>query len=434
MPLSAHATVKPIPCLHATLEVPGDKSLSHRALIFNAIGEGRCRVTNLATGADVRSTAACLRALGARLETEGPGAVIVGGRGLGGLVEPEDVLDAGNSGTTARLLLGLLAGQPFFTTLTGDGSLRRRPMGRVLGPLCQMGARADGRQRGKLLPVCIRGGNLRAIEYRTPVASAQLKSALLLAALHAEGVSAITEPAASRDHTERLFRAQGVALSVEGTCITLRGGQQPRCVDVEVPGDISSAAFWLVAGALRPGWQVTVRAVGVNPTRAGVLTALRRMGARVELANQRESGGEPLADVTVTGQGLQPFELSGDIIPLLLDEVPVLTVAACLAQGRSEIRDAAELRVKESDRLAATAAELRKMGARIEERPDGLVVDGPVALRGATVSSYDDHRLAMALAIAGLAASGETVIEGATCVDVSYPGFWEQLRVVSGEP
>ncbi len=427
MPSSIRKTVSPIAALRASLRVPGDKSISHRALMFNAIGAGSARVNGLAPGADVRSTAACLRALGACFESAGDGVVEIEGVGLRGLREAEEVLNAGNSGTTARLLLGLLAGQPFFTTLTGDASLRSRPMGRVIQPLRQMGARIEARRDGALLPAGVRGGELRAITYKTSVASAQLKSALLLAALYAEGRSEVVEPEASRDHTERMFQAQGIELERQGTSVAVEGGQQPSCVDVEVPGDLSSAAFWLAAAALRPGWQVRVEGLGVNPTRGGLFTALSSAGARVELKGQRESGGEPLADVAVSGGELNAFELSGGLIPLLLDEIPVLAVAACLARGRTQIRDAAELRVKESDRLAATGRELGKMGARIQELEDGLIIEGPARLRGAEVSAHGDHRLAMALAIAGLVAEGETVIDGAESVDISYPGFWETL-------
>jgi 3-phosphoshikimate 1-carboxyvinyltransferase len=386
-------------------------------------------------GADVLSTERCLGALGVRIEADGAHGRVVHGVGLDGLHEPGDVLDAGHSGTTMRFLCGLLAGQPFFTVLTGDDSLRRRPMGRVLVPLRSMGAECWGRADGTLAPLAIRGGRLRPIDYALPVASAQLKSALLLASLFADGVSHLREPAASRDHTERLLRAQGVALAVDGLDLWLTSPSAPlRPVDVAVPGDFSSAAFWLVAACVHPNARLTVRDVGVNPGRIGLLEVLQAMGARITVENEREVGGEPVADLTAESSELRGVAIGGDLIPRLLDEVPVLAVAMAVARGSSRIVDAAELRVKESDRLAAAAAELGRLGAAILERPDGLDFAGGARLRGATVQSHHDHRLAMALAIAGLVAVGDTTVEGAESVVISYPTFWDDLAALADTP
>jgi 3-phosphoshikimate 1-carboxyvinyltransferase len=407
--------------------VPGDKSISHRALLLGALAEGTTTVHNFLRSADCLSTASCLKALGVGIEgLEGSGPVTVAGRGLQGLAEPEDVLDAGNSGTTARLLLGILAGQPFTALLTGDASLRRRPMARVTAPLARMGAQILGRRDGSLLPLAVRGGRLRGGHFALPVASAQLKSALLLAGLNAEGETSITEPAPSRDHTERMLAAWGVPLRREGSSVILPAGPRLRAQTVSVPGDISAAAFFLVAAAILPGSQVTIKGVGVNSTRTGVLDVLARMGALVSLTNRHEESGEPLADITVAAAPLQGVEIAGPLIPRLIDEIPALAVAACYAQGETVIRDAAELRVKESDRLAALARELGALGADIRELPDGLIIRGR-PLHGGEVKSHGDHRLAMALAVAALAARGPVTIAGADCVSISFPTFFSQV-------
>ena len=424
-------TIRRPAALRGELAVPADKSLSHRAAILNAIARGSARVDNFLPGADCLSTLACLRALGVDVE-------IIGDRGARGLslavsgrerlAEPASVLDAGNSGTTTRLLTGLIAGQAIFAVLTGDDSLRTRPMARVAQPLRLMGARIWGRAGGTLAPLAIRGGGLHGIAYDLPVASAQVKSALLLAGVQAEGETRLTEPARSRDHTERLLAAMGVPLTREGTTVRVTGPARLEARDVVVPGDISSAAFWLVAAAVHPRAEVTLRGVGCNPTRAGVVEALRAMGADVVLEKERDEAGEPVADITARSSSLHGVELGGDLIPRLIDEVPVLAVAAAFATGRTVVRDAAELRVKESDRIASLAAELRRFGVAIEERPDGFVVEGGRSPRGAACHSHGDHRLAMALAIAGALADGETLVEGAEAVGVSYPGFWEDLK------
>lgn len=424
--------VAPARRLAGDLRVPGDKSISHRALLLNALAEGTARVRGLGLGADVLSTERCLRALGVVIEPADADGRVVHGVGLHGLREPNDVLDAGNSGTTMRLLCGVLAGQPFFSVLTGDASLRRRPMARVLDPLRRMGAEAWGRAGGQYAPLALRGGRLHALDYALPVASAQLKSALLLAGLQAEGTTHLREPAPSRDHTERLLRAQGVALRVEGRDLWLTPPTAPlRPVDIAVPGDFSSAAYWLVAACVHPDARITVRDVGINPGRTGLLEVLRAMGGHVTLSNEREVGGEPVADITAESSALRGITVGGDLIPRLLDEVPVLAVAMAVADGPSHITDAAELRVKESDRLHAVAVELAKLGARVAEESAGLRFAGGARLRGAAVASHDDHRLAMALAIAALIAEGQTRIAAAECVAISYPAFWDHLAALA---
>lgn len=425
--------------LRGTVVVPGDKSVSHRAAIFNALASGVARVENFLVGEDTRATLDCLRALGVDWSLDeggGSGAVLhVNGVGRSGLRESEDVLDARNSGTSMRLLAGVLAAQPFFSVLTGDGSLRTRPMGRVVAPLREMGAQVWGRGDGAYPPLAVRGGELRGMHYRMPVASAQVKSALLLAGLYARGETAIEESAPTRDHTERMLQAMGARLRAERGVVriqSLEGELTP--LDLRVPGDISAAAFWMVAAALHPDAEIHLPGVGVNPTRSGVIEVLRTMGADLEVAEERDQGGEPVADITVRSSRLAPAEVSGDLVPRLIDEVPVLAVAAALTPGRTVVRDAAELRVKESDRIASTCGELRRLGARVEELPDGLVIEGVQSLSGGPCRSHGDHRLAMALGVAGLLAQGETVIDGAEAAEVSYPSFWKDLaRLATGE-
>ncbi len=424
---------QPARSLRGVVQVPGDKSISHRALLFGAIAEGTTRITGLLPAEDPLSTAACLRAMGVTISAIEAGQLVsVEGVGLDGLREPEDVLDCGNSGTTMRLMLGLLAGRAGrHFVLTGDGSLRRRPMQRVGGPLAQMGAQISGRSGGNLAPLAIQGQQLRGATIRTPVASAQVKSALVLAALTATGDTTVIEPVQSRDHSERMLRAFGAQLSVGGpgmTEVTVTPGASLRGQDVIVPGDISSAAFWLVAGAITPGADLTVQNVGLNPSRTGVLDVLEQMGARIELLNGREVAGEPVGDLRVTHGPLQAFTIGAELIPRLVDEIPVLAVAACYAEGISRVRGAEELRVKETDRLAVMARQLGAMGARIEEFADGLTVQGGLALHGAEVDSETDHRVAMSLAVAAQVAHGPTQLHRPEAAAVSYPGFWEDLE------
>ena len=421
---------QPARSLQGVVQVPGDKSISHRALLFGAIAEGTTRITGLLPAEDPLSTAACLRAMGVTISAiEAGQPVRVEGVGLDGLREPEDVLDCGNSGTTMRLMLGLLAGRAGrHFVLTGDGSLRRRPMRRVGGPLAQMGAQISGRSGGNLAPLAIQGQQLRGATIRTPVASAQVKSALLLAALTATGDTTVIEPVQSRDHSERMLRAFGAQLSVGGpglTEVTVTPGASLRGQDVIVPGDISSAAFWLVVGAITPGADLTVQNVGLNPSRTGVLDVLKQMGARIELLNGREVAGEPVGDLRVTHGPLQAFTIGADLIPRLVDEIPVLAVAACYAEGISRVSGAEELRVKETDRLAVMARQLGAMGARIEEFADGMAIEGGVALQGADVDSETDHRVAMSLAVAAQVAHGPTQLHRPEAAAVSYPGIRE---------
>lgn len=405
--------------LRGRIELPGDKSVSHRALILNAVADGEARLTGLSGGADVSSTIACLRALGIDAHRER-----VAGSGLRGLQAPRGPLYCGNSGTTMRLLAGLLAGQEFESELTGDESLLSRPMDRVIDPLRLLGARATWP------PLRVGGtAELRGARYEMPVASAQVKSALLLAGLYAEGVTALLEPVPTRNHTELMLAAMGAPLGTDGPAITIRRAERLKPLDVEVPRDLSAAAFWLVAGALHPDAALELPGVGVNPTRTALLGALEALlGSPVALRRRRLAGAEPVADLeigTVTGSGA-PLRIRGFQAAALIDELPVLAVAAAVSPGVSEIRGARELRVKESDRIATLAAGLRELGAEIEELEDGLRISGPRLLEGARVDSRGDHRMAMAFAVAGMLAAGETEIEGADSAAVSDPGFWEQ--------
>ncbi len=418
--------------LNGLVRVPGDKSISHRALLFGAIAEGTTTIEGLLPAEDPISTAACLRAMGAQISPIENGKLIsVEGVGLDGLKEPGEVLDCGNSGTTMRLMLGLLAGRNGrHFVLSGDASLRRRPMQRVGQPLALMGAEVRGRDGGNLAPLSVQGRQLHGAVVGTPVASAQVKSALLLAALTAEGKTTVIEPARSRDHSERMLQAFGADLDVGGEMgrhITVRPGATLTGQHVVVPGDISSAAFWLVAGALVPGADLTVENVGLNPTRTGVLEVLEQMGARIEVLNRRDVAGEPVGDLRVTHGPLKPFHFGEEVMPRLVDEVPILSVAACFCDGESRITGAEELRVKETDRLAVMARQLTAMGADIEEHPDGLTIRGGRPLKGAVLDSETDHRVAMSLAIAAMMAEGDSTLARSEAAAVSYPTFWDDL-------
>ncbi len=416
--------------LRGRIGVPGDKSISHRALILGAIAEGTSRVENFLPAADCRATLRAVRALGIEVKEQSPTALIVHGRGLHGLREPDDVLDCVRSGTTLRFLAGLLAGQPFFSVLGGAAQLRRRPMGRIVEPLRRMGATILGRQGGRLPPLAIRGGGLRALDYTLPVASAQVKSALLLAGLYADGPTTLRVPGPARDHTERMLVAMGAHLDGEIWNLEIKPAERLEPLDVTVPGDFSSAAFPLVAAVLVAGSEVVIEGVGVNPTRTGLLDVLRAMGADPAVENERLVGGEQVADLVVRASALRGTTVGGETVVRMIDEFPLLAVAATQAQGETIVRDAAELRVKETDRIAVVVAELRRLGAEIEARPDGFVVHGPTPLRGATVHSHGDHRLAMALTVAGLLAQGETVVQDVDCIADSFPGFVRTLQVV----
>ncbi|NJM72319.1 MAG: 3-phosphoshikimate 1-carboxyvinyltransferase [Scytonema sp. RU_4_4] len=421
--------------LQGRTRVPGDKSISHRALMLGAIAEGETQISGLLLGEDPCSTASCFQAMGAEISELNTELVRVKGIGLGNLQEPVDVLNAGNSGTTIRLMLGLLASHAErFFTVTGDSSLRSRPMSRVVKPLQQMGADIWGRKGNTLAPLAVQGKSLKPIHYNSPIASAQVKSCILLAGLTTEGKTIVTEPSLSRDHSERMLRAFGADLVTdpETNSVTITGPTQLYGQTVIVPGDISSAAFWLVAGAIVPDSELVVENVGVNPTRTGILEALAMMGADIQQENQRSVAGEPVADLRVRSSRLKSCTLSGDIIPRLIDEIPILAVAAVFAEGTTIIRDAAELRVKESDRIAVTAQQLNKMGAQVSELPDGMEITGGTPLVGTDVDSHTDHRIAMSLAIAALKASGQTTIQRAEAAAVSYPQFVTTLRQVCG--
>ena len=416
--------------LRGTVAPPGDKSVSHRALILNAIASGVATVMGLSRGEDVLSTMRCLRALGVRVESaDSTGLVEVHGT-EGSLQEPSDILDAGNSGTSVRLLCGLVSSQPFLSVLTGDSSIRSRPMSRIVEPLRLMGAQIRGRADDTLAPLAIRGGGLKAIEYTMPVASAQVKSSIMLAGLFADGDTVLHQPALSRDHTERMVRAMGGEVVDDGLSLILKP-RKLSAVDVAVPGDVSAVAFWLVAGVCHPDARITITNVGTNPTRCGILTALKAMGARITEESRHHQGGEPVADLTVESSDLEGIEVGGDLIPLLIDEIPVLAVAACFARGTTVIRGAQELRVKESDRIMTTVKELSRLGARIEELPDGIVVHGTGRLVGSRCRGHGDHRLAMALGVAGLLAETQTTVEGAQAAGVSYPEFWQHLEALA---
>jgi 3-phosphoshikimate 1-carboxyvinyltransferase len=421
--------------LNGSIAVPPDKSISHRAAILNAIASGPAVVESFLAAEDCLSTLACLRSLGVewllKEKADGSSDLAIAGRGLAGLGESADVLDARNSGTTMRLLAGLLAGRPFLSILTGDESLRSRPMARVIEPLRQMGAQIWGRQDDTLAPLVIRGGRLRSVHYRSPIASAQVKSALLLAGLQAESETLFEEPVRSRDHTERMLQSMGAGLREEGNVLRLTPlAKDLTPLSLRVPGDFSAAAFWLVAAALHPDADVTLPGVGVNPTRTGLLDVLMEMGADISVSDETLTGGEPVADLRVRSSRLKGVTVEGAQVVRLVDEVPVLAVAAALAQGRTVIRDVAELRLKESDRVKLTVQELRRMGARIDEEGDALVIEGTGRLTGSACDSHGDHRLAMALAVAGIVAEGETIIRDAEATGVSYPRFWQDLEAV----
>lgn len=429
-------TITPAGALQGAITVPGDKSITHRAIILSALAEGASRLARYCRGEDCLQTMRAFRALGVPIE-ETPEQLTVHGKGLRGLTEADAPIDCGNSGTGIRLLAGLLAGQDFFTVLTGDESIRRRPMGRVVKPLRAMGAVIAGRKGGELAPLAITGQRLRGIAYDSPVASAQIKSSLLLAGLFAEGVTCVSEPRLSRDHTERMFRSFGIPLVRNGRTLTLQGrpsvGWTGR--DLVIPGDFSAAAFFLVGATIVPGSVVTIRNVGINPTRTGLIDVLTRMGARIEMLHPREEAGEPVADLCVTSAPLKGVTVGPEEIPQTIDEFPILCVAAAVADGETVITGAEELRVKESDRIATMGTELRAMGAQITETPGGLVIQGlgragrNGRLQGTSdARSHGDHRVAMSLAIGALTASRPTTVADTGCVETSFPGFELRLR------
>lgn len=422
--------------IKSEIRVPSDKSISHRAVMIGSIAKGETIVNNFLLSADCLATVDCFRKLGVEIEVGRQGQASnlkIKGKGLFGLRRPEEILDVGNSGTTIRLISGILAGQNFETIITGDESIRRRPMGRIAKPLSLMGARIEGRMVNKEVyaPLKIFGSKLMPIEYELPVASAQVKSAILLAGLFAQGETIVIEKIQSRDHTERMLDHFGAAIEVQGLISKIRGGQEFEGVEVDIPSDISSAAFFIIAGLIIPNSEIRIPNVGVNPTRTGIIEVLHRMGARIEVQNERILSEEPRADLLVRSSELKAVRLEGEIIPRIIDEIPIIAVAATQAEGVTEIRGAQELRIKESDRIATTFSELRKFGAKVEELEDGLKITGPTRLKGSKVQSYGDHRIAMAMGIAGLVAEGETVIEDTACIETSFPGFEEILASLS---
>jgi 3-phosphoshikimate 1-carboxyvinyltransferase len=431
--------------IRGRMTIPGDKSISHRALMLGAIARGETVIRGLAPGEDVRSTMRCLRQLGVLIQENGNELRVQGGV----LKKTATPLDAGNSGTTMRLLSGILAAQPFSTTITGDASLQRRPMRRIIEPLAQMGATISSRENG-CAPLTIHGSKLRGIHYQLPVASAQVKSCVLLAGLHAAGETVVEEKIPTRDHSERLLRLMGAEVSVSsgqcsvisnqysvisnqypvnGNTVRIRAKELGGC-QIEVPGDFSSAAFFIAAAMLLPDSELMIENVGVNPTRTAFLDVLCEMGAKIEMANLWHEAYEPIADLIIRHQALRGTKIFGNQIALLIDEIPILAVLATQAEGETHIHDAGELRLKESDRIAALVHNLREMGAAVEEFSDGLVINGPTKLRGAEIDSFGDHRIAMAFAIAGLLADSPTTIGAAECADISFPGFFEKLRQI----
>ena len=412
------------------ITLPGDKSISHRAVLFAALAQGDSTISNFSGGGDNRSTVQALQNLGVEITQSGSD-VVAKGKGWDGLRASLETIDCGNSGTTMRLLSGVLAARPFLSRLDGDASLRSRPMGRVTIPLRQMGADITSEGGEQRAPLCINGRALHGIHYRSSVASAQVKSALLLAGLQAQGRTQVWEPVRSRDHTERMLPAFGVHLEVHGTEVSIEGGQALQACDVEVPGDLSSAAFFIGAALMIPGSELYVRGVGLNPTRTGVLDIFRAMGGTIEQLHEREICGELVGDLLVRSCALRGVEFDEDLVVRAIDEIPIIAMAAAVAQGVTTIRGAGELRVKESDRIRALATGLAALGVRVAELPDGLIIEGG-EVRSGKVQSMGDHRIAMAFSIAGLAGGGEIVLEGVSCVEISFPGFYSLLQDLTG--
>ncbi len=414
------------PSLKGTVTVPGDKSISHRSIMFGAIASGTTTVEGFLLGADCLSTIACFRKLGVEIELDGS-QVTINSKGIGGWKEPDEVLDTGNSGTTTRLMMGLLAGTPFHTVMAGDESIAKRPMKRIVDPLRLMGADIRGRSNGQFTPLAIQGTRLASINYTLPVASAQVKSAILLAALHADGKTTIEEPVATRDHTEIMLRHFGADIKRHGNIIEVAGGQSLSARHVKVPGDISSAAFLIGAALITPGSEIHLENVGTNPTRTGILDVIRQMGAEFDI-DEIETEGERSANLLIRSSRLNGVEIGGSLIPRLIDEIPIIALIATQCHGTTVIKDAEELRVKETDRITAVVDELSKMGADITATEDGMIINGPTALNGADMKTYGDHRLGMMAAAAALAASGPVTIDDQDCIAVSYPGFFEHLN------
>lgn len=422
--------IKKCSSLKGCITVPGDKSISHRAVMFGAISEGTTEITNFLQGADCLSTISCFSKMGIEIENC-PERIFIRGRGLHGLAAPSEKLDVGNSGTTTRLISGILAGQPFISSLTGDTSIQSRPMGRIIKPLRQMGASIESLKQNDCAPFVIQGQPLHGISYQSPVASAQVKSCLLLAGLYADGKTSVTEPALSRNHTELMLQAFGAQLECNAFTASILPNPSLKGQKIEVPGDISSAAYFIAAGLLVPNSEILIKNVGINPTRDGILTVCREMGGDITILNKRFCTGEPVADLLVRSSSLKGTIIEGAIIPTLIDELPMLAVLAAFADGTTVIRDAQELKFKESDRIAVVTEALESMGADVTATEDGMIINGGRQMHGAVIDSHLDHRIAMSFAVAALQAEGSTKITGAECVNISYPGFYQDLASIS---
>lgn len=423
--------IQPASHLKGTLSIPGDKSISHRSIMFGSIAKGTTKIHNFLMGDDCLSTIECFRKLGIDIEMHNDH-ILVHGKGLHELEPAAEILDCGNSGTTTRLISGILAGQPFTSTLTGDASIQKRPMKRIIEPLRQMHAAIEGKD-DNFCPLTISPSTLEGICYTSPVASAQVKSCVLLAGLYADTPTTVCEPALSRDHTERMLSAFGAIIERKDKCVTIYPNPELEAMEVVVPGDISSAAFFMVAGLIVPNSKLILQNVGINPTRRGILDALLAMGGRITCFNERELCGEPVCDMIIESSDLHGITIEGDIIPTMIDEIPAFAVAALFAHGTTIIKDAKELRVKESNRIDTMCHELGKMGAVIRPLEDGMIIEGNATLHGAILESYDDHRIAMSLAVAALKATTPSQILNSECIRISYPHFFEHLKAVSTE-
>ncbi len=414
--------------LRGNMYVPGDKSISHRSLILGSIAQGETRIYNFLNSMDCLKTLECMQALGVKIELDENNSINIKGKGLYGLQEAKDILDVGNSGTTIRLLTGLLSGQDFYSVLSGDDSIRRRPMKRVVEPLKLMGADIWGRKDGQFAPLSIRGNKLNPLHYTLPVASAQVKTALLLAGLYTIGETVVKEPLSTRDHTEKMLEIMRADIKISSSEIKIKGGKELRGTDIFIPGDISSAAYFIVAASILRDSQIIIKQVGVNPTRTGIIEILKKMGTKIDILNYQIKSNEPQADLLTEYSKLKGVEIKKENVPFLIDELPLIAVVATQAQGKTVVSGARELRVKETDRIKAIVSELKKMGADIEEREDGFVVNGPTRLQGAVCENYNDHRIAMSLAVAALLAEGKTVIKNSECISISFPGFEKTLQ------
>ncbi len=414
--------------LKGNISVPGDKSISHRSLILGSIAQGETRIYNFLDSLDCLKTLECMQALGAEIDLGKDNFIKIKGKGLYGLQESKDILDVGNSGTTIRLLTGLLSGQDFYSVLNGDASIRKRPMKRVAQPLRLMGADIWGRKDGQFAPLSVRGNKLNPLHYTLPVASAQVKTALLLAGLYTIGETVVKEPLPTRDHTERMLEIMQADIKISPPEIKVMGGKELKGTDIFVPGDISSAAYFIAAASILKDSQIIIKQVGINPTRTGIIEILKKMGAKIDILNYRTKSNEPRADLMIEYSKLKGVEIKKGNVPFLIDELPLIAVMATQAQGKTVVSGAKELRVKETDRIKAIVSELKKMGADIKEREDGFRVNGPTKLQGAVCKSYNDHRIVMSLAVAALLAEGKTVIKNSECIDISFPEFEKILQ------